>query len=44
MGSLPDKDLKVMITKMLKEFGEDWRNSENLHIFNKVKKIRIKQR
>ena len=37
MGSIPDKDFKVMITKMLKEFGEDWRNSEKLCIFNKVK-------
>lgn len=37
MGSIPDKDFKVMITKILKEFGEDWRNSEKLRIFNKVK-------
>ena len=34
---MPDKNFKVMITRMLKEFGEDWRNSEKLRIFMKVK-------
>ena len=42
MGSIPDRDFKVMITKVLKEFGEDWRNGEKLHIFNKVKNTKNK--
>jgi len=41
MGSIPDKDFKVTITKILKEFGEDWRNSEKLRIFNKVKNTKM---
>lgn len=34
-GNLPKKDIRVMITKMIKKSGEKWIQNENLESFNK---------
>ena len=38
-GNLPKKDIRVMITKMIKKSGEKWIQNENLESFNKELEI-----